>query len=219
MGVVLVIILIINTELLLEEKMSDQNRSNTVWMTDPPFVTSLFNSTRWSWLWLIARLYIGWSWLDSGWGKLQNPAWTDGGQALRGFWERAVAFPEPPARPLIAFDWYRSFLQSLLAAEAYTWFSWVIILGEILVGIALIVGIFVGIAAFFGAFLNWNFMMAGTASTNPVMFTITILLILAWKVAGYWGLDRWVLPALGTPWRPGKLFTRRSDPDNPDVKP
>jgi thiosulfate dehydrogenase (quinone) large subunit len=95
----------------------------------------------------------------------------------------------------------------------------VIILGEILVGIALIVGIFVGIAAFFGAFLNWNFMMAGTASTNPVMFTITILLILAWKVAGYWGLDRWVLPALGTPWRPGKLFTRRSDPDNPDVKP
>jgi thiosulfate dehydrogenase (quinone) large subunit len=198
--------------------MSNQSRSDTVWMTDPPFITALFNSTRWSWLWLIARLYIGWSWLESGWGKLQNPAWTDGGQALRGFWERAVAIPEAPARPLIAFDWYRSFLQSMLAAEAYTWFSWVIILGEILVGIALILGLFVGIAAFFGAFLNWNFMMAGTASTNPVMFTITILLILAWKVAGYWGLDRWVLPALGTPWRPGKLFTRRGDPDDPDVK-
>jgi thiosulfate dehydrogenase (quinone) large subunit len=199
--------------------MSNQSRSNNVWMTDPPFITSLFNSTRWSWLWLIARLYIGWSWLDSGWGKLQDSRWTDGGEALRGFWERAVAIPEAPARPLIAFDWYRSFLQSMLAAEAYSWFSWVIILGEILVGIALILGIFVGISAFFGAFLNWNFMMAGTASTNPVMFTITIFLILAWKVAGYWGLDRWLLPALGTPWRPGKLFTRQGDPDNPAVKP
>jgi thiosulfate dehydrogenase (quinone) large subunit len=105
----------------------------------------------------------------------------------------------------------------MLNSEAYTWFSWVIMLGEVLVGIALILGLFVGIAAFFGAFLNWNFMMAGTASTNPLMFTITILLILAWKVAGYWGLDRWVLPALGTPWRPGKLFSRR-DPANPEVK-
>lgn len=191
--------------------MTTQTRSSTLYMTDPPFITTLFNSTRWSWLWLIARLYIGWSWLSSGWGKLQNPAWTDGGQALRGFWERAVTIPEAPARPLVAFDWYRTFLQSLLAAESYTWFSWLIIIGEILVGVALIVGIFVGISAFFGAFLNWNFMMAGTASTNPVMFTITILIILAWKVAGYWGIDRWALPALGTPWRPGTLFTPKSE--------
>ena len=57
-----------------------------------------------------------------------------------------------------------------------------------------------GISAFFGAMLNWNFIMAGAASTNAVLFTLAILLILAWKVAGYIGLDYWLLPWLGTPW-------------------
>ena len=27
-----------------------------------------------------------------------------------------------------------------------------------------------------------------------------ILLVLAWKIAGWYGLDRWLLPWLGTPW-------------------
>ena len=57
-----------------------------------------------------------------------------------------------------------------------------------------------GIAAFFGAFMNFNFMLAGSASTNPVLFLGGIILILAWKNAGYWGLDRWLLQRLGTPW-------------------
>jgi len=81
-----------------------------------------------------------------------------------------------------------------------------VIAGELLVGLALILGAFVGIASFIGGFMNWNFMMAGTASINPVLFTLSILLILAWKMAGWWGLDRWLLPLLGTPWQPGKLF-------------
>lgn len=81
--------------------------------------------------------------------------------------------------------------------------------GELLVGIALIVGAFVGIAAFFGAFMNWNYLMAGTVSTSPVLFTVAILLILGWKVAGYYGLDRYLLPVLGTPWRPGKVFAHK----------
>jgi thiosulfate dehydrogenase [quinone] large subunit len=35
---------------------------------------------------------------------------------------------------------------------------------------------------------------------------MAIGLILAWKVAGYYGLDRWLLPMLGTPWQRGKAF-------------
>lgn len=46
---------------------------------------------------------------------------------------------------------------------------------------------------------------AGRASTHPRMFLVSLLLALAWKVAGYHGLDRWLLPALGTPWRPGRV--------------
>ena len=40
------------------------------------------------------------------------------------------------------------------------------------------------------------------------MFTLAIGLILAWKVAGYYGVDRYLLPALGAPWHPGALFLR-----------
>jgi thiosulfate dehydrogenase [quinone] large subunit len=94
----------------------------------------------------------------------------------------------------------------LMAIGAEGFFGWIIAWGQLLLGIALIVGAFVGIAAFFGALMNWNFMLAGVAGTNPVLFFVAILLILAWKVAGYWGLDRWLLPMLGTPWRPGKVF-------------
>jgi len=148
--------------------------------------------------------------LTSGLGKIGNPAWVQTGEILKGFWQRAVAIPEPPARPPIAFDWYRAFIQALLDGGNHVWFAKLVVAGELLVGIALILGAFTGIAAFFGGFMNWNFMMAGTASTNPLLFTLSILLILAWKTAGWWGLDRWLLPALGTPWRPGRVFAGRS---------
>lgn len=174
--------------------------------SDPPVARSLFGSTKWSWLWLITRLYVGYTWLESGWGKISNPGWTQTGEALKAYWERAVTIPDAPARPAISFDWYRAFLQSLLDSGSYTWFSKVIVGSELLIGIALILGVFTGIAAFGGGFMNWNFMMAGSASINPVLFTLSIFLILAWKNAGWLGLDRWLLPALGTPWQPGKVF-------------
>ena len=57
-----------------------------------------------------------------------------------------------------------------------------------------------GLSAFLGTFMNFNYMLAGSASTNPVLFGLAIFLVLAWKVAGHWGLDRWLLPALGSQW-------------------
>ncbi len=120
-----------------------------------------------------------------------------------------MAVPDAPGRPLIAFDWYRSFIQALLDGGHYGWVSKVVRAGEILVGITLILGAFVGISAFIGGFMNWNFMMAGTASINPLLFVFSILLILAWKNAGWFGLDRWLLPLVGTPWQPGRMFNPR----------
>ena len=53
---------------------------------------------------------------------------------------------------------------------------------------------FAPIAAFFGSFMNLNFLLAGTVSVNPTMLVLGILVVFAWRVAGYWGLDRFVLP-------------------------
>ena len=151
-------------------------------------VQRLFTDRRAALLWLPIRVWLGLQWLEAGSHKITEAAWMDGGVALKGFWTNAVSIPEG-GRPPIAFDWYRSFLQTLLDAEAYTWFAKLIAVGEVMIGITLIVGALVGVAAFFGAFMNWNFMMAGSASTNPLLFVIAIALLLAWRVSGYIGLD------------------------------
>jgi thiosulfate dehydrogenase [quinone] large subunit len=166
---------------------------------EPGWVNMLLSSPKAGWLWLVLRIWLGRQWVQAGEHKIFDPAWVGSGEALKGFWERAVTIPAE-GRPPISFDWYRAFLQSLLDAEAYTWFAPLVAYGEVLIGIALIVGAFTGIAAFFGAFMNWNFMMAGTASTNPMLFAIAVGLILAWKVSGYIGLDYYLLPWVGTPW-------------------
>jgi len=87
-------------------------------------------------------------------------------------------------------------------------FAWMVAWGEVLVGISLIVGLLTGIAAFFGGFMNASFLLAGTVSSNPVLFILGTWLVLAWKVAGWYGLDRWALPYLGTPWKPGKIAAK-----------
>ena len=185
-------------------------RKGTV-ITDPPFVAKLLNDPRMSWLWLVLRLWVGYRWIDASLGKLSNPAWTKTGEALKGFWMGAVAIPEA-GRPAISFDWYRSFIQMLLDAEAYTWFAKLVAYGELLIGIALVIGLFTGFAAFLGAFMNWNFMMAGSASINPMLFVITVGLMMAWKISGYIGLDYFVLPIIGTPWNREQLVNKEPDP-------
>lgn len=174
-------------------------RKGTV-VQDPPLAQTLFNDTRMSWLWLVLRLWIGYEWVSASLHKITNPGWVQTGDALKGFWMGAIAIPET-GRPAISFAWYRSFIQFLIDTESYTWFAKLVAYGELLIGIALILGLFTGIAAFLGSFMNWNFIMAGSASSNGLLFALSVLLILAWKVAGYIGLDYFALPYLGTPWR------------------
>lgn len=170
-------------------------------ISDPPFAKTLFGDTKFATMWLIIRLYVGWSWIQAGLHKFEDPKWMATGEALKGYWAKAVAIPET-GRPAISFDWYRGFLQMLLDGSHYTWFAKLVTFGELLVGIALIIGAFTGIAAFFGGLMNWNFMMAGSASTNPFLFLLAVFLVLAWKTAGWLGADQWLLPKLGTPWQP-----------------
>lgn len=180
------------------------NAPADVTMPDPPLAHLLFSTTKFAWIWAIVRIYLGYQWVTAGLHKIEDPGWVTTGESLKGFWTRAVAIPES-GKSAIAYDWYRDFITFMLQNEWYTWFAKLIAYGEFLVGVALIVGAFVGLAAFFGALLNWNFIMAGAASTNGLLFTLAILLILAWKVAGWYGLDRYLLPLVGTPWHRGQL--------------
>lgn len=167
----------------------------------PAFTRYLFSNTRAGLFWLPVRVFLGFEWLVAGWHKLSSATgWTDGGAAVLGYWDNAVKVPSQGQAP-ITFDWYRSFLQLLIDNHAQGWFAWLIVVGELAVGLALLAGVLVGVAAFLGIVMNMSYLLAGSTSVNPVMFALAIGLILAWRVAGYYGVDRWLLPRLGVPWR------------------
>lgn len=172
---------------------------------ESPITRMLFGDVRFAWIWLVIRVYVGYEWLIAGLNKINNPAWTGdkAGAAITGFVTGALkktAGEHPDVQ-----GWYAAFLQNLVLPNAHIW-SFMVAWGEVLVGVALILGIFTGIAAFFGSFMNVNYLLAGTVSTNPVLFVLATWLVLAWKTSGWWGLDRWALQWLGTPWRPGYIF-------------
>jgi thiosulfate dehydrogenase [quinone] large subunit len=188
-------------------EMRNDTGGETIDVEGPAFTRFLFGNSRAGMFWLPIRLFVGFTWLEAGWHKFTGEGWIDGGAALKGYWERAVTVPDTGS-PAITYDWYRSFIQTLLDSGSYTWFAWLITLGEMAVGIGLLIGMLTGMAAFFGALMNMSFLLAGSGSSNPVMFTLAVGLILAWKVAGYYGVDRYLLPLLGTPWKPGAIAGR-----------
>jgi len=181
---------------------TDRNKPDAavVEVEGPAFSRYLFSNTRAGLFWLPIRLFLGLSWFEAGWHKATGGGWLDGGASLQGYWMGAVSIPEG-GRPPITYDWYRDFINFLLNGNHETWFAWVITFGEMAVGIGLIIGMLTGIAAFFGALKNMSFLLAGSSSANPVLFTAAIGIIMAWRVAGYYGVDRYLLPILGTPWR------------------
>ena len=181
-------------------------------VAEPPIARFLFADTRMAWFWLIVRLYVGWQWLVAGihkltgysidfstFGQHSGASWiftNHPGAVLTGFLQGAIT-PENIANP--ATGWYVWFVQHIAIPWA-GFFTYLVTFGEILVGLGLIFGVLTGIAAFFGLFMNLNFMMAGAISINPIIGGLALFLVLAWRVAGYYGGDRYLLPLLGTPW-------------------
>lgn len=197
-------------------------------IAEPPVARFLFADTRVAWLWLIARLYLCYEWLTAGlekltgrsfefgssFGQSTGSAWVftgyDGG-AIKGFVAGAMAQADG-AHPSVQ-GWYAAFLQHIVLPNAAA-FSYVITFGEILVGLGLLFGALTGIAAFFGLFMNLNYLFAGTVSVNPLLGVLAVLVVLAWRVAGYYGVDRYLLPVLGTPWT-GSLLKSRQEKAGP----
>lgn len=174
---------------------------------EPKLSVLLFADTRLAWFWLVVRIYVGYEWFMAGWAKFGSPAWTgnQAGSAVMGFLAGALK-KTVGAHPDVS-NWYSWFIMNIALPNAAA-FSYLVTFGEILVGVGLILGAFTGIAAFFGTFMNLNYLFAGTVSSNPFLLLLQLFLILAWRNAGWYGLDRWLLPALGTPWHAGTIFHR-----------
>jgi thiosulfate dehydrogenase [quinone] large subunit len=168
----------------------------------------VFADTKMAWLWLLVRVYVGWQWFHAGWEKLGNPVWTGdkAGVAINGFLTAALQ-KTSGAHPDVSV-WYAWFINNVALPNTEL-LSYLVTFGEIAVGIALILGLFTGIAATFGAFMNFNYLFSGAVSINPLLLLLQFGIILAWRIAGWWGLDRWVITRLGVPGQPAIYFKNK----------
>lgn len=145
-------------------------------------------------LWAVLRIWLGIQWLQAGWHKLLSPKWVGGeaGVGISGFFKGAIA-KATGDHPTVQ-GWYAGFLENVALPTAPV-FSYVITFGELLVGLGLIFGTLTTIALFAGAFMNLNFMLAGTTSTNPILYTLAIILLVIGANVYYYGLDNWFVLA------------------------
>lgn len=135
----------------------------------------------------VFRLYLGYEWFMAGWHKVT------GGFDATGFLKGALskATGEHPA----VQGWWASFIEHV-ALPNVSFFNFLVPWGEVLVGIALLLGVLTTFSALMGAVMNFAFMFSGTTSTNPQMVLLTCFILVAGANAGKFGLDRWVIPYL-----------------------
>ncbi|RFU69412.1 DoxX family protein [Bacillus sp. V59.32b] len=135
--------------------------------------------------WAILRIWLGIQWLEAGWHKVMD------GFDAGGFMQGAIA-QAGGEHPAVA-GWYAAFLENIALPNAGV-FSFLVAWGEVLIGIGLILGAATIPALLAGAFMNLNFMLAGTTSTNPVLYTVAIILLFAGASAYQYGVDRFAIP-------------------------
>lgn len=149
-----------------------------------------------SWIWVIIRLYLGYQWLHGGWGKLTGAKPFDATGFLKGGVAKYFLSADAIAKggkPISAM-WWGNFLNDF-AIPNVKLFNFLIPVGELLVGLALIFGFATIFAACMGALMNFAFLMTGSTSSNPYLFALSFILVAAGAAhAGFLGVDYWFRP-------------------------
>jgi thiosulfate dehydrogenase (quinone) large subunit len=146
-------------------------------------------------IWLGLRLLLAYEWLSAGLEKIQEAAWVGDKvpAGIHGFLAGAVT-KATGAHPAV-FGWYADFIKSVALPNEQL-FSYMVAYGEVLVGLALLVGIFTKWAAFWGAVMNLAFLLAGSTSANGYMLMMEAAMVFGGLGVSFYGLDTVVLPYL-----------------------
>jgi len=146
-------------------------------------------------LWTALRIWLGYQWISAGFEKITGGGWigATSGVGITGFLKGAIA-KAGGAHPAVQ-SWYADFIKNVALPNATT-FSYLVAFGEILVGISLILGALTVVGLIAGAFMNLNYLLAGTTSTNPNLYTIAIILLFVGANAYTIGLDHFLIPIL-----------------------
>ena len=141
-------------------------------------------------LWVAVRLYLGFVWLQFGVGKIQT-GWLT--RNPLGSLLDAVAAGHTPA----PFPFYRPVARLLVETGMDSVLTVAIPLTEVTVGLAFVAGVLLVPAAVTAILLNVNLVLAGIASIHfdGRIIALQLLLLVAWRVAGFVGLGtaaRWI---------------------------
>jgi thiosulfate dehydrogenase [quinone] large subunit len=166
-------------------------------------------------IWLVVRLILGWNWISGSIEKFgsYSGGWANG-SAVQGFAKGGLA-QMTGAHPSViggTFGWNKAWL-TWVADTGYRFIGPLIPFLELTVGVLLVLGLFTGLGAALGLLMNLSFLFAGSDGVNPAYALAALAIIAAWRVAGYYGLDRWVLPTVGVPWTRSRTPSREA-PDH-----
>ncbi|HET7922622.1 MAG TPA: DoxX family protein [Gammaproteobacteria bacterium] len=145
---------------------------------------SLFNERVAGWPVAVLRIAMGILWLVAVSGKLAHfSTWPDG---LHGYLDASAK---------TAFGFYQGFLG--FASAHYQVFAWLVPIGELGVGIALVAGALSRFAAAVGLFMTLNFwFMKGAAFWDPQnhdsLFIIILFVLMCTQCGRVFGLDHWL---------------------------
>lgn len=144
---------------------------------------------RWaSYLLAALRLYVGWQWLQAGWGKI-----TDGRFDASGFLTGAVH--QSSGAHAAVQPWWGDFLHTVAIPNIWL-FNTIVPWGEFLVGLGLILGVLTSFAALMGITMNFAYLLSGSTSTNPQLLFLSLFILIAGANSGKIGIDRWIIPYL-----------------------
>ncbi|MCS4485959.1 DoxX family membrane protein [Staphylococcus americanisciuri] len=118
----------------------------------------------WKIMILLIRIGSGIVMLMQGFEKLT------GGFAINGLIPVVQKSPDVP-------EWYKAFFSTVVNTQTDI-FQWLIPLGEIAIGLGLILGILSYTASFFGAFVMLNYILADMIFTYPLQLFFFIILLM-----------------------------------------
>lgn len=170
-------------------------------MSQAPHIERAIRDPRLGMVWLAARLYVGWKFLEAGWDKVTGSEWLSSTEGIHGFLG-AAGSPEATAGEHASVSHWYAWLVNNVFLHVQGLLAYLVPFGEMAIGVGLILGIFTLGAAFFGAMLNLLFMLSGSlsAGVNPIMFGLELLIMFAGGAAYVYGIDRILLPRLRRMW-------------------
>ncbi|MGE5672334.1 MAG: DoxX family protein [Mycobacterium leprae] len=151
-------------------------------------MSNFLKSKNASWIWLVLRLYVGYEFMTAGWEKITGPKAFDASGFLQGAVKGATG-AHPTVQP-----WFAAIVKSAFLPSVGL-FNFLVPWGELLTGIALIIGFASSFALVMALLMNYAYMFSGSTSTNVQLSLLeVILLAVGGAYVGFLGVDYWFRP-------------------------